>query len=52
MPKSIFVDPKEVRKKGKITFADIPLDESLAAGEWRYLTAEESAYIERLAVLK
>jgi len=27
MPKSIFVDPKEVRKKGQITFADIPMNQ-------------------------
>lgn len=27
MPKSIFVDPKEVRKAGKITFADIPMNQ-------------------------
>ena len=30
------------------TFADIPLDESLAEGEWRYLSDEESEYLESL----
>ena len=33
----------------RITFADIPLDESLSEGEWRYLTEEESKYLEGLA---
>ena len=33
----------------RITFADIPLDESLGAGEWRYLTDDEAKYIEELA---
>ncbi len=27
MPKSIFIDPKDVRKKGKITFSDIPINQ-------------------------
>lgn len=27
MPKSLFVDPKEVRKSGKLTFTDIPLNQ-------------------------
>ena len=33
----------------RITFADIPLDESLAEGEWRYLSEEEGRYLESLA---
>ena len=27
MPKNQFIDPKEVRKPGKITFADIPVNQ-------------------------
>ena len=27
MPKSLFIDPKDVRKKGKIEFADIPVNQ-------------------------
>ena len=33
----------------RITFADIPLDESLAPGQWRYLTDDETRYLEELA---
>lgn len=33
----------------RITFADIPLDESLGEGEWRYLSDEQTRYIEDLA---
>ena len=33
----------------RITFADLPLDESLAEGEWRYLSEEEGRYLESLA---
>ena len=33
----------------RITFAGIPLDPSLARGEWRYLTAEEEARLVDLA---
>ena len=29
----------------RISFATIPIDKSLAAGEWRYLTAEEEALL-------
>ena len=36
----------------RITFADIPLDESLAPGQWRYLTDSESRYLEELAEKK
>lgn len=32
----------------RIRFASIPLDESLARGEWRYLTAEEISELEAL----
>ena len=32
----------------RIRFAEIPLDESLSRGEWRYLTAEEIASLEAL----
>ena len=27
MPKSLFVDPSEVRKPGKVTFNDIPVNQ-------------------------
>ena len=39
----------KVRELERLTFGPLSLDETLAPGEWRYLTEEEAAAIEALA---